>query len=168
MASQADNHGSPPHSASDAPEPGRFAQYFTPEQANSTLVLVTRIVQDITQRFGRYLELRTLLADSSAKVEDAEKLSQARDEMRSLTEELAALQEELAGVGCVLKDWQRGLVDFPARMHDRDVWLCWKLGEPRVGYWHELNTGFANRRALDDPDSLPRMPTANGARPEPS
>ena len=64
-------------------------------------------------------------------------------------ERLKALRQELAGVGCEPKDLVGGLVDFPARFEGRKVWLCWKLGEPRLAWWHELQDGFAGRRPID-------------------
>lgn len=49
-----------------------------------------------------------------------------------------------------LKDLNVGLVDFPALLADRTVFLCWQLGEPSVGFWHETDTGYASRAPLDD------------------
>jgi hypothetical protein len=52
--------------------------------------------------------------------------------------------------GVTLRDIGSGLVDFPALVSGRPVWLCWKLGEPEVGWWHELETGMAGRRPLGE------------------
>ena len=49
-----------------------------------------------------------------------------------------------------LKNLEVGLVDFPGRRNSRQVMLCWKLGEPEVGYWHDTKGGFANRRPIDE------------------
>jgi hypothetical protein len=51
-------------------------------------------------------------------------------------------------MGCVLKDMDQGLVDFLTRRDGREVYLCWRYGEERVAYWHELQAGFAGRRPL--------------------
>jgi hypothetical protein len=48
----------------------------------------------------------------------------------------------------VLRDAESGLIDFPARVEHRDVFLCWRLGEDRVAYWHGPESGFAGRRPL--------------------
>ena len=64
----------------------------------------------------------------------------------SFEEAVSSLQR----MGCVLKDARRGLVDFPARIGGKEVLLCWQAGEERVGYWHDLETGFAGRRPLDE------------------
>jgi hypothetical protein len=56
--------------------------------------------------------------------------------------------EELTEIGCDLKDYEAGLVDFIGRHEGRDVCLCWKLGEEAIGYWHELDAGFAGRQPI--------------------
>lgn len=58
---------------------------------------------------------------------------------------LSAVQE----MGVVVKDIDRGLVDFPAVIDGREVYLCWQLGEDSVAHWHELDAGFRGRRPLD-------------------
>jgi len=58
--------------------------------------------------------------------------------------------EEIQESGCVVKDLDTGLLDFPARLGEREVFLCWKLGEPRIDYWHDLDSGFAGRRSIRD------------------
>jgi hypothetical protein len=58
---------------------------------------------------------------------------------------LAELQER----DIVLRDLDRGLVDFPAVRDGEEVYLCWIDGEPEIGFWHELDTGYAGRRPLD-------------------
>lgn len=57
--------------------------------------------------------------------------------------------EEIQNLGVVLKDPDKGLCDFPFRMNGHIVYLCWKLGEPRIEWWHEVNAGYASRQPLD-------------------
>ncbi len=68
-------------------------------------------------------------------------LSQIRAEM---AERLRYLQ----GIGVQLKDVEQGILDFPTRMHGRDVYLCWRLGEDEVAYWHDIESGYAGRKPL--------------------
>ncbi len=56
--------------------------------------------------------------------------------------------DELSEIGCELKDYQTGLIDFVGRHEGRDVYLCWKLGEERITHWHEVDTGFAGRQSV--------------------
>jgi hypothetical protein len=55
---------------------------------------------------------------------------------------------ELTTLGIVVRDIDRGLIDFPAVRDGREVYLCWELGEERIGYWHDLETGYGGRRPL--------------------
>ncbi len=77
-----------------------------------------------------------LLAEKRAERDAAEKKTR---------EALAAIEK----LGCLVKDLEIGLVDFPARRDNETVYLCWKLGEERIGYWHRVEEGFAGRKPLD-------------------
>jgi hypothetical protein len=63
--------------------------------------------------------------------------------------EVRRLLETLERAGIVLRDIDRGLVDFPAVLEGREVYLCWELGEEEVGYWHDLEGGYGGREPLD-------------------
>jgi hypothetical protein len=58
--------------------------------------------------------------------------------------------EQLERLDIVVRDLERGLVDFPALIDGREVYLCWLLDEPQVTHWHGIESGFAGRRRLDD------------------
>jgi len=60
-----------------------------------------------------------------------------------------AIVTRVKRLGVEVKDLEMGLVDFRAEMDGRDVYLCWKLGEERVSYWHEIDAGYASRQPLD-------------------
>jgi len=79
-----------------------------------------------------------------------------RDEFVSQVQEAVS---KILDTGCLVKDLDEGLVDFPCLMHGEEAYLCWKLGEERIGYWHGIEEGFAGRKPLDDSssdDSPPR------------
>jgi hypothetical protein len=126
---------------------------FTPAQANSTLPLVRQIVQDIAdlaqqlrgkhERQGRLLER---FGESNAAHRD--EIEQLETEMEQGQERMEELENELTQLGVLLKDYFTGLVDFPCWMDGREVYLCWRLGEPEVGHWHEIDAGFAGRQKL--------------------
>ncbi|HMD31977.1 MAG TPA: DUF2203 domain-containing protein [Candidatus Acidoferrales bacterium] len=61
--------------------------------------------------------------------------------------------EEIHATGCLVKDLEVGLLDFPAILHDEEVLLCWRLGEDRIRFYHGVNEGFASRRPLDPLDT---------------
>ena len=62
--------------------------------------------------------------------------------------EMQAALEELQAMEVVLRDLERGLVDFPSLREGREVYLCWEEGEERIGWWHELDAGHAGRQPL--------------------
>ena len=78
--------------------------------------------------------------------EDGTVESLAQSLQSGLQESLGTLTE----LGIELKDIEQGLVDFPALREDREVYLCWQLGEEEVAFWHEITSGFAGRQPLDD------------------
>lgn len=63
--------------------------------------------------------------------------------------EVRELLARLERIGVVLRDIDRGLIDFPALRDGREVYLCWELGEDQVAFWHETDAGFGGRRPLD-------------------
>ena len=73
----------------------------------------------------------------------------AKDHHRvARSREIDRFEQELADLGIALKDRRLGLVDFPSELGGRQVWLCWRLGEPEVQFWHDLDAGFAGRQPL--------------------
>ncbi|HLW59092.1 MAG TPA: DUF2203 domain-containing protein [bacterium] len=79
-------------------------------------------------------------------------LSALADEQRvldSITERLVALAGEIESTGCVLRDLDAGLVDFPFRARGgATVFLCWRVGEPAIAFWHGADEGFAGRQPI--------------------
>ena len=132
-----------------------FKTYYTAEQANATLPLLRSILRDVTALAAELHERQevVLRMQDSGTLDEAhrEELQQLVDEFEKGRERMAEYLAELARLGIELKDYFTGLVDFPCRMDGRDVYLCWKLGEPAVAHWHELEAGFSGRRPLDQP-----------------
>jgi hypothetical protein len=124
-------------------------KYFSVAEANRALTLVQRIVADIVRDYRHMRELHDTCRalDAKGKTSEAET---AREKYASLTDHLSELKEELEKVGCELKDYHVGLVDFPGKLDGREICLCWKLGELKLEYWHELDSGFAGRQLLTE------------------
>src|SRR3954464_4812246 len=124
---------------------------FTVDEANKTLPLVRRIVEDVVRQHRvwreKILEL-DLVASSSRVDEPRDRAEQLEREAQSLAREIDGYQRELEELGILLKDRRLGLVDFPSEMNGRNVLLCWRLGEPEVQYWHEVDAGYAGRQPL--------------------
>jgi hypothetical protein len=125
---------------------------FTIDQANRTLPLVSRIVADIVETYERWQEeVRAFeLAAASAQSEMPTPEAVARErEAQRLAKEITGFVGELEQLGVEFKGYDIGLVDFPSRVGDRSVYLCWRLGEPAVQYWHETDGGFAGRQPIE-------------------
>ena len=61
--------------------------------------------------------------------------------------------DQIESTGCVVKDLDLGLLDFPARLNDEDVYLCWRVGEDRIRFYHRQDEGFAGRKPIDPRDA---------------
>lgn len=122
-------------------------RYFTVEEANALLPQLSPLV-------GRLLDLRArathesraiagILSDLSSDV--------GGPEASRLAQEFAEIERLVAQIrdhGCVLKSLEAGLLDFLCLREGRDVFLCWRYGEPSIQYYHELHTGFQGRRPI--------------------
>ncbi len=72
-----------------------------------------------------------------------------RDMQARSAERLKSAVEEVQGLGVLIKDLDAGLIDFPTLYHDNEVYLCWRLGEDDIEFWHGVNDGFAGRKEID-------------------
>ncbi len=124
---------------------------FTVEEANRTLPLVRKIVEDIfaQHRVWREKILELDLLSSTMKADEPrDRAEQLEREAQALAREIDGFQQELQDLGIELKDRRLGLVDFASEIGGRRVLLCWRLGEPEVQYWHEVDAGYAGRQPL--------------------
>jgi hypothetical protein len=134
-----------PDSGSEQP------RFFTVEEANRTLPLVRKIVQDIVEgypEFQRQRELYRQLGQDTPGPALQARLEALREAIDRYTDRLHGFLRELDQVGCILKDYQEGLVDYYTVYRGRPVLLCWQIGEPRIAFWHELDTGFGGRQPI--------------------
>ncbi|MBI1900220.1 MAG: DUF2203 domain-containing protein [Planctomycetia bacterium] len=126
---------------------------FTIAEANAALPLVRAICTDLAQLSQEVLDRRQRLAVLSANrpgMRDvySEELVQIEEELERDQLRLREYVEELIALGVEPKDPLQGLVDFPSMKDGRLVYLCWKLGEAEVGFWHEVEAGFVGRQAI--------------------
>jgi hypothetical protein len=84
-----------------------------------------------------------------------DKLSAIRMEHTQLAETLKTSLDRILETGCVIKDLEVGLLDFPSVIGNEEVYLCWKLGEDRIRFYHRQDEGFAGRKPLDPRDLGP-------------
>jgi hypothetical protein len=82
-----------------------------------------------------------------------EKLAAVRLQHQQLAEIFNSALTQIIETGCVIKDLDQGLLDFPAIIDNQDVYLCWKLGEDRIRFYHRQDEGFAGRKPIDPRDT---------------
>jgi hypothetical protein len=126
--------------------PYQFRKHYTREEARGLL-------PRIRLWLNRLHELRHLLADPDPELSrltaKGHDLGGERVNRRvGLLAELQELVSEFQSREIQIKDLERGLVDFPAILAGKEVFLCWEQGEEDVEYWHELDAGFAGRAPL--------------------
>lgn len=122
-------------------------RHFTVDEANAAL-------DWIRQRLDALREARDRLGDRGAHeaLGEAAPTNGGGSHGRTIGEgfmQVRALLAELSEAGLVLRDLDRGLVDFPAVREGEEIYLCWELGEESVSHWHELDSGFGGRHDLD-------------------
>ena len=124
---------------------------FTVDEANRTLPLVRRIVEDVVRQHRiwreKILEL-DLVASSTRADEPRERAAVLEKEAQELAKEIDGYQRELEELGIQLKDRRLGLVDYPSDMGGKRVLLCWRLGETEVQFWHDEDAGYSGRQPL--------------------
>lgn len=127
---------------------------FTRAEAERTLPLVRRIVQDLMlehpvwRRAVSHYEL--LVGGTRADEEESAELRAARQAAEHLAARIDGYLRELDQVGCLFRGFEEGLVDFHSMRDDRLVLLCWRYGEERITHWHEVDAGYAGRRPIDE------------------
>jgi len=129
-------------------EAGRYhppvTTFYTLDRANERIPELDGL---LTLLRGQRDELRDLKAtfDATPPGEDRRRL---RLRMQGLVDQMQAAVAKIDAWGITLRDIDTGLIDFPALASGRQVWLCWRLGEGPVEWWHELDAGFSGRRPL--------------------
>ena len=125
--------------------PSRPSRKFTVQQANSTLPLVKRIVGDVVRVNADAVKIQEAMEITK----ESKKQTELQKDLESKAARMNELIGELSGIGVELKDPAIGLIDFIGRHQGRDVYLCWKLGEESIGFWHDLQAGVAGRKPIN-------------------
>jgi hypothetical protein len=124
----------------------RHERHYTLEQANAALPWVV-------ERIERLRNARDGFADEDARdaLGDATPGNGGGEPGKVVSEaflELRTAASELDAVDVLVRDIDRGLVDFPSLRDGEEIYLCWEEGEDEIAYWHDLDTGFGGRKAL--------------------
>jgi hypothetical protein len=142
-----------------------MARFYDLDRANATLPELRQILETLRGQRADLIQLRDLVLERQSAVEAGaesglgssrssdddepdDELRLIRLRMQGLIDQMQAGVARIDGLGITLRDIESGLVDFPALASGRQIWLCWRLGEEEVGWWHELSTGFSERQPL--------------------
>jgi len=138
---------------------------FTLTEAERTRRQLEPVLIEALETRRKLLPLDEELGALSARIQTMggivvpfEKTARLRFDRDRLAESLSASVEKIESTGCVLKDLDAGLLDFPAIVNNEEVYLCWRLGEERIRFYHRQDEGFAGRKPIDPGDTGPDDP----------
>jgi hypothetical protein len=130
---------------------------FTLDEAQSLLPVLESLLKRAIEDKESAEEIDTGLTDMARRIYlsggmrvDVSKVSKLRAEMESLLQRVRESVAEIDSIGVQVKDLEAGLLDFPCRLEDQVVLLCWRMGEPAIEHWHTVESGFQNRQPVDE------------------
>jgi hypothetical protein len=132
------------------------SRFYAIDEANDALPEVERILSDLRDQREELIELRDRVVAASQPDEDdqppdvAEQVRLLRLGMQGLIDQMQAGVARLIEMDVTLRDIATGLIDFPALVSGRPVWLCWRLGEDDIAHWHPHDEGYDSRRPLSE------------------
>jgi hypothetical protein len=132
--------------------PKKKKKHYTLAEANAMLPLLRSILRDVTtlanELRDRYERLVRLQKAEGLDRAHEEEVQQLVAEFERGQEKMREYELELDKLGVELKDYYSGLIDFRHMKDGKEVYLCWRLGEPEIAHWHELDAGVAGRQKL--------------------
>jgi hypothetical protein len=134
-----------------------MARRFTIEEAESLLPEIEKSLREAISSKSEFEEAETALRSINQRVimlggvlVDRAAVYQHKLRRDQSAERLKTAIERIQESECLIKDLDAGLVDFPTLFHGDEVYLCWKLGESGISFWHGTQEGFAGRKAIDE------------------
>ena len=130
-----------------------FSKLFTVDEANDILRAIRPDVELLLSTFAEIrneIEQAVQEAGVPAGSADLPRHLESRGVAPRLFERVKEIIERIQSKGCLVNGPEAGLIDFPCLFNSEIVFLCWKMGDPAIGYWHRIPDGFAGRRPLLD------------------
>jgi len=133
-----------------------MAKLFTLKEAEKLIPELQSLISEAISLKAEYAEAESDLQGTSrrimmlggAYVDQAQMLALKNRRAASMARLKEAI-ENIQNLGCLVKDLDTGLVDFPTLLRGAEVYLCWKLGEPSIQFWHRIEDGFRGRQKID-------------------
>ena len=133
-----------------------MAKRFTVAEAQGLIPKVDRLLRDAIDRKSEFDKAEGVLQSFTERammlggvLVDRNRAFEMRNRREAAVAHLREAIEEIQQLGCLVKDLDTGLIDFPTMLRGEEVYLCWKLGEPAIGFWHGVDEGFRGRKAID-------------------
>jgi len=122
--------------------------YFTIKSANEILPSVIEKFQNLKKEKNEVLKLEKKLQTSISSPNQLNQYVSLKQELNHAITQFYHAIYELEQTGVMIKDIDQGLLDFPSKRFDEEIWLCWKDGETEIKFWHELDSGFNGRKPV--------------------
>jgi hypothetical protein len=142
---------------------------FTLDEAQSLLPVLESLLKRAIEGKREAEEVEQGLSEIARRIYltggmrvNVEAVAKQRAELESLVQKARESIAEIDAIGVQVKDLETGLLDFPCRIDDQVVLLCWRMGEPAIEHWHTTDTGFKDRQPVDERF---RRRSASGGRP---
>ncbi len=134
-----------------------MSRYFTLKEAESLIPYVKECLEAAIDAKAVVSEIDVEMQDLSARIcmlggmeIDPDYVAHRRLERSALVKSIEESVNTIQSSGCLVKDLDVGLLDFPALLNGVEVYLCWKLGESRIEWWHSSQEGYSDRRKIID------------------
>ena len=134
--------------------PMEMPRYFTLEEANEALTELRPLAEEMVELRRQLVEAQARRASLGAQVGGnggdltPSDFAEADEQLEQAASDLADCIERIQGAGVLIKDLDRGLLDFPSRREGEEILLCWHVGEDEIRFWHGVDEGFAGRKPL--------------------
>jgi len=122
--------------------------YFTVKSANEILPIVIKKYEHAKQQKDLIIKTEQELTHRMSTEDSLIDYATLKQKLNSVVTKFYQSLEDLESTGVVVKQLDQGLLDFPAKRFEQEIWLCWKEGETEVKFWHEKDSGFMGRKPI--------------------
>jgi len=126
--------------------------YFTISSANEKLPVIIKKFKSVTHLKNEIIKIEQQLSSSLSPTGNFEQYVIIKQKLNSIVTKFYQAIEDLEKTGVVIKGIDEGLLDFPSKRFDDEIWLCWKQGETEIKFWHEKDIGFSGRKPISVDD----------------
>ena len=123
--------------------------FFTTAEANATLPDVIKKFEYALSKKNEVSKIEQQLQMSLSTINSLEEFITLKQKLNSAVTKFYEAVEILENTGVSVKSIEQGLLDFPSKRFDEEVWLCWKYGETEIKFWHEKDSGFMGRKPIE-------------------